>query len=136
MTGSLAFCLVWKFPTFWEGAALLPVTGPAEPVMNLKLHCIQMLEVLQPKPPTRPNQVVLLLLKYRISNVFFITVPMHLQALFSTFIFPWHRPQVHASSLDMHADMNFNQKKIITWIKKYLFYNYEHIRHRNLHSCL
>lgn len=38
---------------------------------------------------------------------------MPLQALFCTFVIPWHRTQVHASSLDMHADVNFNQKKIV-----------------------
>lgn len=136
--GSPALCLLWKFP-------ICPLPFGREQRCHRasrtrgwiwSLHWIEMLEVLNPQLLTRPNQVVILLLKYRISDFFSITALTCLQALFSTFIFPWHRTQVHASSLDMHADMNFNKKKIITQITKYLFYHSEHIRHRNLlYNC-
>lgn len=70
--------------------------------------CIHVLWVLKPLLPTHPHQTALLLLMYRLLDFFFITALMPLQALFCTFIIPWHRTEVHASLLDMPADVNFN----------------------------
>jgi len=80
-----------------------------------------MLGVLKPLPPAQPYQIILLLLIYKVSDFFFITALMPLQALFCTFVTPWHKTPVHASSLDMHADVNFNLEKGHHSDNKYVF---------------
>lgn len=101
------------------------------------LHRIHTVGVLRSLAPTRPHQIVLLLLICRISDFCFIIALMPLQVLFCTFIVPWHKTQVHVSSLDMHADVNFNKKKTVTQITD-TFQLFEHISFngRMQWSCL
>ena len=89
--------------------------------MDLKLELYSNAQGLEAPTSYTPSSNCFIASNIQDIRFLFHYCPYAFASIFCTFIIPWHRTQVHASSLDMHADVNFNQKKIITQITNMCF---------------